>query len=96
MGSHPPIVTLVSEVSAIGLVLCILFAFADWPKLGVSSTRLGNSPWLPVAYLFLLTHTTLEFCTSSDKDVVNLDAIIIVVLLVTIPVMFIREWKKTH
>jgi len=96
MPSHSLMIGIASGVSNFGLVLCLLFAVSDWPKFTTSKTRLGNSPWLHVAYLFLLTDKTLQFCTSNDQDVVNLDAFIIVALLASIALMFIREWKKTH
>jgi hypothetical protein len=96
MPSHSLMITVATGVSSFGLVLCLLFAASDWPKFTTSKTRLGNSPWLHVAYLFLLTNTTLQFCTSNDQDVVNLDALIIVVIFVALSMIFIREWKKTH
>ena len=96
MPSHSLMMSVATGISQLGLVLCLLFAVLDWPKFSNSSTRLGNSPWLLVAYLFLLTNKTLEFSQSKDQDVVNLDAVIIAVVLVAVARIFIREWKKTH
>ena len=96
MPLHEVMIAFASGISQGCFVLSAIFAIFDWPKLSATSTRLGDSPWMFAAFLFLLTNKILEFCKSKDQDVINLDAIIIAILLITLVWRFIRTWKKTQ